>query len=101
MYRGERTSPIGSTGRIVAPGAVRVYLGVERSNNNASGNQGIGVDFKKDFPSNPSSFTFANQSSFQINNTPTTVNLTVAGVGVYHAVTGTGVAYIYETLTIS
>lgn len=102
MYRAEVAKPLNSTGRIVAAGAVRVYLGVESANNNGSGTIGVGVDFKKDFPSTPSSLTYTNQSSFSVNlGSVATINLTTSGVGIQYTVTGTGNAYVYETLTVS
>jgi hypothetical protein len=101
MFRNEVVNPIGSTGRIAAAGQVRVYLGIETANNNGSGIVGVGVDFAKDFPSNPTSFTLGNQSASNVNTTGSTWNLTTSGVGIYHTVTGSGNAYIYETLTVS
>lgn len=101
MYRNETVNPIGATGRITAAGSVRVYLGIETANNNSAGIIGVGVDFAKAFPSNPSSFTLGNQSSAGVNTSGSTWNLTTSGVGIYHSVTGSGNAYIYETLTVS
>jgi hypothetical protein len=101
MFCNEAVRALGQTGRITAAGSVRVYLGVETANNNGSSTIGVDGDFGKDFPSNPTSFTLGNQSCGNVSTSGYTWNLTTSGVGIYHAVTGSGNAYFYETLIVS
>lgn len=92
---------VSSAGRITASGAVTNYIACETANNNGSGIIGAGCNFAKNFPSNPSSITIANQLNGGVNNTGNTWNLQVGGVGIYHGVTASGNVYFYETVTAS
>jgi hypothetical protein len=91
----------GATGAISGPGSITTYAAIA-ARYNSGDIAGAGFNYRKDFPSAPSTVTYTVHASTNITGpTITTVNNTVRGAGANGTVTANGVASFYCTVTAS